>query len=142
MLIYAVPRFGKTLVSYGIVHQIISQIDNNIKKILIITHRPDLKENWYDDFRKYKNSDDNLKDWQFCSKNDDKGILREKIDQNKLYFYFASIQDLRGKDLETNEFKKNNKEVFDTKWDLVFIDEAHEGVTTFLFKEVDQKLKK
>ena len=142
MLIYAVPRFGKTLVSYGIVHQIIEQIDKSIKKILIITHRPDLKENWYEDFWKYKNSDDNLKDWQFCSKNDDKGILRENIDQNKLYFYFASIQDLRGKDLETNEFKRNNKEVFDTKWDLIFIDEAHEGVTTSLFEEVDQKLEK
>ena len=38
----------------------------------------------------------------------------------------ASIQDLRGSDLIGGKHDKN-LDVFDTEWDFVIIDEAHEG---------------
>ncbi len=57
------------------------------------------------------------------------------------YIYFISMQDLRGSKESGGKFDKNN-EVFKYDWDLVIIDEAHEGTTTKLGKAVIGKLKK
>ena len=45
------------------------------------------------------------------------------------------MQDLRGSDLVGGKFDKNDA-VFDTVWDFVIVDEAHEGTTTALGNDV------
>ncbi len=51
------------------------------------------------------------------------------------------MQDLRGSELVGGNFDKNN-EVFATDWDLIIVDEAHEGTQTELGKAVMGELVK
>ena len=51
------------------------------------------------------------------------------------------MQDLRGSELVGGNFDKNN-EVFTTDWDLIIVDEAHEGTQTELGKAVMGELVK
>ena len=63
-------------------------------------------------------------------------------DRNGDYFiYFASIQDLRGSKFVGGNFDKNNA-VFLLDWDLIVIDEAHEGTQTELGDNVIKLLRK
>ena len=66
--------------------------------------------------------------------------------QENKFIYFASIQDLRESkavqvDGKEGKFDKNN-ELFAENWDLVIVDEAHEGTQTSLGEEVVNLLMK
>ncbi|MGL4987455.1 MAG: Eco57I restriction-modification methylase domain-containing protein [Treponemataceae bacterium] len=50
---------------------------------------------------------------------------------NQSYIYFASIQDIRGSEIVGGKFNKN-EDVLNIDWDLIIIDEAHEGTKTDL----------
>ena len=141
-LFNAIMRFGKCITTYEFIRK-----NNDIKHILILSHRPDVFNSWKDDYEDYL--------YHFCNEKKYK-IWEKKHNEtlesfNKSFNYiisFVSIQDLRG--LETikqdgdeikNEqeaqeialkFKQNNQEIFDFQWDLVVIDEAHEGLLTKL----------
>ncbi|WP_288633194.1 Eco57I restriction-modification methylase domain-containing protein [uncultured Megamonas sp.] len=67
--------------------------------------------------------------------------LKELIVSKKKFVYFASIQDLRNSKTVGGIYDKND-DVFDTEWDLVIVDEAHEGTTTALGDEVIKRLVK
>ena len=58
-------------------------------------------------------------------------------DINVHYIYFASMQDLRGS-RRVNKQKgiEKNNDIFSTQWDLMIVDEAHEGVYSRLGQEV------
>ena len=116
-------RFGKTLSALEVAKRM------NAKKTLIFTHRPVVSDGWFDDFSNiFYDTDDYL----FGSKRKDKGVSLEELEKSgKNYVYFASIQDLRGSDLVGGKFDKN-EEVFETEWDYLIIDEAHEGTRTEL----------
>lgn len=133
MLWNAKMRFGKTLSALEVVKQM------NFSKTLIITHRPVVKHGWFEDFDKifYDNRQFTFGSKTFGS-NLEKLIDLSKKDNIK-YVYFASIQDLRGSSLVGGKYDKNN-ELFQTKWDFIIIDEAHEGTQTSLGNEVIQTL--
>ena len=119
-------RFGKTLCAL--------QVAKNLKycKTIIITHRPVVKEGWFEDFHKIFDESD--KEYLYGSKDageDIGGLLKSK----RKFVYFASLQDLRGSEAVGGNFKKN-QEIFDIDWDLVVVDEAHEGTQTKLGKSV------
>ncbi|HPX28049.1 MAG TPA: DEAD/DEAH box helicase, partial [Treponemataceae bacterium] len=62
----------------------------------------------------------------------------EKLVKNSTtgsYIYFASIQDMRGSEIVGGKFEKNEI-LFSIDWDLIIIDEAHEGTQTELGKRV------
>lgn len=132
----AKPRFGKTLTTYDFVRK------GNFRNVLIVTNRPAIANSWYDDFVKF------IK-WQephmfFVSETDalkNSGALSRKkyadlvVDSNNLsrsdlkQIAFVSLQDLKGAisfggGLEKLEW------VAETAWDLLVVDEAHEGVDT------------
>jgi hypothetical protein len=46
--------------------------------------------------------------------------------ENSKFIYFASMQDLRGSSRVDGNFDKND-EIFDSNWDFIIVDEAHEG---------------
>lgn len=81
--------------------------------------------------------------YTFDEKTDAENDLKiKKLDKNGDYFiYFASIQDLRGSKLVGGNFNKNNA-VFALNWDLIVIDEAHEGTQTELGDNVIKQLRK
>lgn len=128
MLWNAKMRFGKTICAL----QVVKELD--VQKTLIITHRPVVNTGWQDDF--YKIFRDTS--FEYISKGS-KVDIDKKIQQKQKFIYFKSIQDLRGSSIVGGNFNKND-EIFETQWDFVIIDEAHEGTTTTLGNDVKELL--
>ena len=121
MLWNAKMRFGKTLTALEIVRR------QKYKKTIIITHRPVVNNGWFEDFNKIFSKDS---DYKYGSKTFGENI-ESLIDSDKPFVYFASIQDLRGSSEVGGNFDKDEL-IFNNNWDLVVIDEAHEGTRTSL----------
>lgn len=154
MLWNAKMRFGKTLCALEVINRL------DVKKVMILTHRPTVRSGWFDDYHLIKFKEE----FQYGSKNgkpgnhlyDKKKYPKEYVEgkdlktmqddlakEGKRYIYFASMQDLRGKEKnKKGEFvwKDNNKLVYDTEWDLIIFDEAHEGTQTALGQQVATEL--
>ena len=129
MLWNAKMRFGKTLTALQVAKEC------GFKHILILTHRPVVSDGWYDDFGKIFYDTD----YVFGSKSKGEDI-KNLIDTDKKYVYFASMQDLRGSETVGGKFNKND-DIFLTEWDFVVIDEAHEGTLTKLGQAVIDTIK-
>lgn len=126
----AKPRFGKTLSSYDLARRL------NATKVLIVTNRPAIANSWFDDFEKFiawqtdfafVSTSDSLKDRP--------ALTREQyLDQishgKKNLIAFISLQDLKGAISFGGKYDKL-KWVKEIEWDMLVIDEAHEGVDTF-----------
>lgn len=67
--------------------------------------------------------------------------LKQTVKSQIPFVYFASIQDLRGSKRVGGKYNKNNA-VFDMDWDLLIVDEAHEGTSTDLGDAVIKSLRK
>lgn len=130
MLWNAKMRFGKTLSALEVIKRC------NFKKTIILTHRPVVNDGWYEDFKKIFYDTEYL----YGSKSNgyDVSSLNEK---GKGYVYFASIQDLRGSEQVGGKFIKN-EDIFENVWDLVIVDEAHEGTKTSLGDETIRSILK
>lgn len=131
-------RFGKTSTAMEVARQ------NEFKRILIVTHRPSVSVDWYDDFKKVFTGTD----YQFSSKTKGED-LRVRLNQIYPFVYFASLQDLRLSETVVSDetsgsrakgFKKND-ELFDTTWDMMIVDEAHEGTQRDLGATTLSKIK-
>ncbi|WP_440671519.1 Eco57I restriction-modification methylase domain-containing protein [Bacillus subtilis] len=128
----AKPRFGKTLTTYDFIRNI------NPTNVLIVTNRPAIANSWFDDFHKFIA-------WQepqmkFVSETDalnGKAMTRDQylefIDTtshaNPTQIAFISLQDLKGAEFAGGMYKKLEW-VAGLNWDLLVIDEAHEGIDT------------
>lgn len=122
-------RFGKTLAAYEVVKRL------GYSRTLIYTHRPVVLKGWKEDFHKIFNEKDTP--WIFGNKRNQvnrsgielNDLINAQKSEGKKFVYFASLQDLRGSKRVGGSFDKND-EVFQTDWDLVIVDEAHEGTQT------------
>lgn len=126
-------RMGKTLSSLEVVKRM------NLHRTIIVTHRPVVDDGWFDDFGKIFYETDSQ--WIYGSKNKGESKFSKLERSGKNYVFFASMQDLRGSKRVGGNFNKN-EEIFDTDWDLLIIDEAHEGTQTELGKRVFEELVK
>lgn len=130
MLWNAKMRFGKTLTAL----QVIKECD--IRRTLILTHRPVVDKGWFEDYEKIFYD---RPEFVYGSKNNGASLSQcEKTyheTETGSYIYFVSIQDMRGSELVGGKFAKNET-VFAIDWDLIIIDEAHEGTQTELGKNV------
>ena len=134
MLWNAKMRFGKTLSALQVIKE-----HGGFHRVLILTHRPVVDKGWFEDFGKIFYDSPQ---WAYGSKNkgDSFSSLEHRARRGETnYIYFASMQDLRGSELVGGNFDKNN-DVFSTPWDLIIVDEAHEGTQTELGKAVMQEL--
>ncbi|GAB5051501.1 DEAD/DEAH box helicase [Pediococcus ethanolidurans] len=126
----AKPRFGKTLTTYDFARKI------NAEKVLIVTNRPAIANSWFDDFEKFiawqtdfafVSNSDSLKDRSVM----DRDTFNAQIENGKdKMFYFMSLQDLKGAISFGGKQDKLNW-VKNLQWDLLVVDESHEGVDTF-----------
>lgn len=121
MLWNAKMRFGKTLCALEVVRK------SKFNKTIIITHRPVVDIGWFEDFSKIFHG---MNDYIYGSKSTGYTV-DQLLKSNKNFVYFASIQDLRESKRVGGKYEKND-DVFDTMWDFVIVDEAHEGTTTAL----------
>ena len=162
-------RFGKTICAM----QLMRELD--VKRTLIITHRPVVGESWLQAFKqvvgskssepKVKGNRDIHKTYAFGMRSDDESEtvgnfydLQSFVETpGNHYAFFVSMQYIRlselvnsktqaknaGKELGNgNSTSKENEmlkaDILKTDWDLIIIDEAHEGTLTSLGKGVIQ----
>lgn len=126
MLWNAKMRFGKTLSALELVKE------EKYHHVLIMTHRPVVDEGWFEDFKKIGMPQEG---YLYGSKKTGESI-EYLLKSDAPYVYFASLQDLGGSESVGGKVKDKNNELLDNDWDLVIIDEAHEGSQTELAKAV------
>jgi len=134
MLWNAKMRFGKTLCALQVAK------DLQMKRTLIVTHRPVVDAGWYEDFRKIFYDSPNYYYGSRAKGENDFASLEKLANEGGNYVYFASMQDMRGSKEVGGKFDKNN-ELFSTTWDFLIVDEAHEGTQTELGQSVIAHLK-
>ena len=126
MLWNAKMRFGKTLSAMQLVKE------EGFAHVLILTHRPIVDEGWFADFKKIGMPEAG---YRYGSKNEGESF-ESLMRYGGPYVYFASLQDLRGSEMVGGSAGDKNRELFNNLWDLVIIDEAHEGTQTELAQSV------
>ncbi|WP_322290542.1 DEAD/DEAH box helicase family protein [Paratractidigestivibacter sp.] len=128
----AKPRFGKTLAAYDLVKRLGAQ------KVLVVTNRPAIANSWYDDYISFLGTESGL---AFISSTSSLAgrphcVSRDEWLENlrhggpKGFIEFVSLQDLKGS-IEFGGKYRKLEHVAELTWDLLVIDEAHEGVDTF-----------
>lgn len=134
----AKPRFGKTLTTYELIRRMRGDKPLNV---LIVTNRPSIANSWYDDFERFVG-------WQtgfrFVSDNDALRDQRDVMTRQQFVKWintpgahdgfdgqicFESLQGLKGSMYFGGTYNKLEW-MRQLKWDLLVIDEAHEGVDT------------
>lgn len=132
----AKPRFGKTLSTYDFVRRI------GARNVLIVTNRPGIANSWFDDFDRFigwqtgyrfVSSASSLSDRPTMTSGefvDYVADLPEEEADKAGRIAFLSLQDLKGSIYFGGQYPKL-KWVRDVKWDVLVIDEAHEGVDTY-----------
>lgn len=122
----AKPRFGKTLASYDLAKQL------KATKVLIVTNRPAIANSWFDDFKMFVDG------YAFISETQSlrykATLTREQYIKSKNIkplITFLSLQDIKGSKYFGGNYDKL-RWVADLEWDLLIIDEAHEGVDTII----------
>lgn len=134
MLWYAKMRFGKTLSALQVVKE------SGFTRTLILTHRPVVNEGWFEDFGKIF-YDSPIYQYGSIKQGESFNNLEKSVKNGGKYVYFVSMQDLRGSEKVGGKFDKNSS-IFSTPWDLLIVDEAHEGTQTELGKNVVKELTK
>lgn len=127
----AKPRFGKTLSAYDLA------IKLDARMVLIVTNRPAIANSWFDDFEKfiawqtdYKfvSESESLKNRKPLSVSEFADYSKDNPDTARR-LEFISLQDLKGSEYHGGQHDKLHW-VSKLNWDLLIIDEAHEGVDT------------
>lgn len=132
----AKPRFGKTLATYDLCKRLKATKGKYDCNILIVTNRPAIANSWYEDFVKFIGTESGfrfvsevsaLKGKPYVMSRDEyteslKNGLADRIE-------FVSLQDLKGSLYLGGQHDKL-KDIVNIQWELLVIDEAHEGVDT------------
>lgn len=130
----AKPRFGKTLAAYDLCMKL------NAKNILIVTNRPAIANSWYQDYVTFfgpqsgylfVSNVDGIKDKKFVYSREE--YLTTADENTKGCIEFVSLQDLKGSIYFGGRIEKLS-EISAEKgltWDILIVDEAHEGVDTY-----------
>ena len=162
-------RFGKTICAM----QLMRELD--VKRTLIITHRPVVGQSWLKAFKqvvgskssepKVKGNSDIHKNYGFGMRSDDESeTVGNYYDLEKFvetegnhYAFFVSMQYIRLSKLVNSKTQAKNTgagnttstsneklkaDILNTDWDLIIIDEAHEGTLTPLGSDVFTKFLK
>lgn len=132
----AKPRFGKTLTTYDLIKRL------GARNVLIVTNRPAIADSWYSDYRRF------VEGYYFISET---GLVRDQamtraeyleiMDQDKKQITFLSLQDLKGARVFGGKYDKLEW-IADLGWDLLVIDEAHEGVDTRKTDKAFERIKR
>ena len=138
-------RFGKTLTTCALAKEM------GVQKTIIVTHRPVVVDGWEKDFHlifgdsgdyvfqtKVKRGGDEA-EFDAAIDAGNTAALHNLASSGTRFFYFASVQDLRGSKRAGGNHPKNEA-VFDMDWDFIVYDEAHEGTQTELGQKVQMLL--
>ena len=128
----AKPRFGKTLTTYDLLRTM------DVRRALIVTNRPAIANSWYDDFQRFIGHQTT---YQFVSESSSlserspmtreqwRAYSAQHVDADPRIIEFVSLQDIKGSQYFGGSYPKL-KHIAEMDWDLLIIDEAHEGIDT------------
>lgn len=141
-------RFGKTVCALELAKRMGElEGDKKVNRTIIVTHRPVVGNSWKEDFEKIFGQ--NNIDYHYATKFDDSEegdfytLEKSVIDEGKHYIFFASMQYLRRARMVGGDNDEQLKiDILQNNWDLVVIDEAHEGTRTNLGQRVIDTLAK
>lgn len=146
-------RFGKTLSALEVARRLGEKDPKKpnrplVKTVLIVTHRPVVDKGWRDDFNKIFFNQ--LDTYSYGSRNlDDHGSvgdfysLTKDVKKGKRLVFFVSMQFLRLSNLVGGgNDDPLKRDIMNYDWDMVVVDEAHEGTKTLRGQNVIDRLKK
>ena len=130
----AKPRFGKTLTTYELIRRM------GCQNVLIVTNRPSIANSWNEDFQKFiawqanyrfVSDSDVLKGHAGVMTRDEYCNVVTQVEEDKIpgQIAFESLQGLKGSAYFGGHYDKL-KWISELDWDILVIDEAHEGVDT------------
>ena len=128
----AKPRFGKTLTTYQLMRSL------HVKRVLIVTNRPAIANSWYDDFAqfvghqttfRFVSESPSLEGRSCMTREQWRAYSRDHQDEDPRIVEFLSLQDLKGSQYFGGSYDKL-RHIAQFDWDLLVIDEAHEGIDT------------
>lgn len=141
-------RFGKTICALELAKRM-GELDDDkrVRRTIIVTHRPVVASSWKEDFEKVFGKENH--DYHYATKFDDSeegdfyALEKSVEDEGKHYIFFASMQYLRRARLVGGDNDEQLKiDILQNNWDLLVIDEAHEGTRTNLGQRVIDTLAK
>ena len=134
-------RFGKTICALELAKRMGAlQGDDRVSRTIIVTHRPVVNDSWKEDFQKVFGED--CTSCHYGTKFDDTAegdfyALDRAVADDKHFVFFASMQYLRRSKLVGGDNDEQLKaDILSADWDLVVVDEAHEGTRTELGQRV------
>lgn len=134
-------RFGKTICALELAKRMGAlQGDDRVSRTIIVTHRPVVNDSWKEDFQKVFGED--CTSCHYGTKFDDTAegdfyALDRAVADGKHFVFFASMQYLRRSKLVGGDNDEQLKaDILSSDWDLVVVDEAHEGTRTELGQRV------
>ncbi|MGY2747521.1 DEAD/DEAH box helicase [Arthrobacter sp. UYCu723] len=128
----AKPRFGKTLTTYDLM----STLD--VRRVLVVTNRPAIANSWFDDFArfighrttfKFVSESPSLAGRTPMTREQWRAFSLNHQDEDPRIVEFLSLQDLKGSQYFGGSYDKL-RHITHFDWDLLVIDEAHEGIDT------------
>lgn len=128
----AKPRFGKTLTTYDLMRTL------DARRVLIVTNRPTIANSWFDDFTrfishrttfKFVSESQSLAGRTPMTREQWRAFSLNNQTEDPRIVEFLSLQDLKGSQYFGGSFDKL-KHITQFEWDLLVIDEAHEGIDT------------
>ncbi len=138
-------RFGKTVCALELAKRMGSlEGDDRVSRTIIVTHRPVVNDSWKEDFDKIFGED--CTTYHYGTKFDDSAegdfyALNRSVADGKHFVFFASMQYLRRSTLVGGDNDEPLKrDILTADWDLVVVDEAHEGTRTELGQRVIDQL--
>lgn len=141
----AKPRFGKTLTTYDLARQM------KLRKVLVVTNRPSIANSWFDDYEKFiswqtkyyfVSETDALKGRAVLNRDEYIDTILKSNDENDGQIAFESLQGLKRSIYFGGDHNNKLEWIADTDWDLLVIDEAHEGVDTYKTDKAFNRIKR
>jgi hypothetical protein len=109
-------RFGKTFTTYQLAREM------GWKRLLVLTYKPAVQTAWREDLLSHVD----FEGWHFVDRDTDADTAIDLADGDSPLVWFASFQDLGGKDSDGN-IKTHNEPIHLTRWDCIVLDEYHFG---------------
>ena len=128
----AKPRFGKTLTTYDLMRTL------GVRRVLIVTNRPTIANSWLDDFTRFighqttyrfVSNSASLSGRSPMTREQWRAFSRNHLHEDPRIVEFLSLQDLKGSEYFGGPYDKL-RHIARLEWDLLVIDEAHEGIDT------------
>lgn len=128
----AKPRFGKTLTAYDLMRRL------DVRRAMIVTNRPAIANSWFDDFSRFighqttyrfVSDSPSLAGRSPMTREQWRAFQLNHAAEDPRIVEFLSLQDLKGSKYFGGPYDKL-RHIAELEWDLLVIDEAHEGVDT------------